>query len=244
MLKILHVTDLHGNKAYYKWVKEQSTNFDVICISGDLIGSANLSSSYNNNSFDEQKQVTQWLEEMMLPVFICSGNHDVITDDDNLYDLNLNDFDSSIDDTDGDFNSSEFSDSFNDEIEEEGRCTWLNEIKNKNIRADNSIETINGVTFGVVPYHYNGLLSHFSGCNIVLHHEPPAHTATAIQEGEDFGNIKLYEALKSHLLSPDYILCGHVHHPNSYSSKINKTIIYNPGVDSNSEIPNHRVITL
>jgi len=239
MLKILHVTDLHGHKPYYQWIHEQSENYDVICLTGDFVGSANHFSLQNNKN-DQQIFVTKWLEKMTLPVFVCSGNHDVMTEVYNEQNFNLNDFDSNIDDADDYANPY----SFDEELAEIERCTWLNSLSNKNIYADNAIHTIKRVTFGVIPYHYDGLLSRFIDCDILLHHEPPAKTATAIQEGEDFGNLKLYKALKDKLLSPDYVLSGHVHHPNSHSTKMYKTIIYNPGARFNSSIPNHKVLTL
>lgn len=37
-LTILHVTDLHFYKPYYQWILEQIGSFDVLCITGDLIG--------------------------------------------------------------------------------------------------------------------------------------------------------------------------------------------------------------
>ena len=90
----------------------------------------------------------------------------------------------------------------------------------------------------MVPYNNNNGLSRFNLCNILIHHEPPAHTATAIQQGEDFGNDELYYALKNKTISPDYVLCGHVHSPDKNRVSIHKTIICNPGASFNDTVPN------
>jgi Icc-related predicted phosphoesterase len=65
-----------------------------------------------------------------------------------------------------------------------------------------------------------------------------------MQDGADWGNSKLYQALKNKIISPDYVLCGHVHHPNKTSSRINKTVIFNPGADFTKKIPKHRILVL
>ena len=233
MLKILHVTDLHSHKPFYKWVAEQSNQYDVICISGDLIGYTKHQID-DDTVFEQQQFVIQWLEAMIKPVFVCSGNHDVINSEESDLNFNLDDFDSGIDDTD------------NWEVNEEPvsaeRCMWLNNFNNKNIYADNSIITIEGVTFGVVPYNYSGDMSQFKQCDILVHHEPPAKTNTAIQNGSDWGSEELYQALKTHVISPRFVLSGHVHHPNNKISTINRTTIYNPGADFSQNIPKHKVL--
>ena len=35
--KILHATDFHFNKSWFKFIKDIEPNFDVICITGDFI---------------------------------------------------------------------------------------------------------------------------------------------------------------------------------------------------------------
>lgn len=235
MLRILHVTDLHCHKPFYEWVSELADQYDVVCISGDLIGDG-TALLHDENKQAQQDFVIQWLEKMTKPIFVCSGNHDVITDDENDLHFNLDDFDSSIDDAN------------TWEIDEEPvdipRCTWLNGFRNENVYADNTIHTIKGITFGVVPYNYNDSLSKFKHCDVLLHHEPPATTPTAIQNELDWGNSELYQALKNNIISPDYILSGHVHHPDSTSSKVNKTVIYNPGADFTRNTPRHRILVL
>ena len=78
MLKILHITDLHGHQSFYEWVKAQSQHYDVFYISGDLIGNTPSMKTQLSTDFDQMHFVIQWLEQITIPVFICSGNHDVI----------------------------------------------------------------------------------------------------------------------------------------------------------------------
>ena len=71
-MKILHATDLHYNKSWFKFIKDIESNFDVVCITGDFI-----------DAFDEDGIAPQilytskWLANFTKPVFVCSGNHDV-----------------------------------------------------------------------------------------------------------------------------------------------------------------------
>lgn len=234
MSRILHVSDLHSHKPFYQWILEQSNKYDILCISGDLIGSNDQEypqglTPNSLRSMDEQINfVLQWLEKLTKPTFICSGNHDVESDLNEL-DFDLNCFTNNIDDIDEweidvDYYKGE-------------ACSWFSQIKNKKVYSDNAIETINGICFGVIPYQYSGSLERFKRCDIILHHEPPQKTQTAIQNGIDLGSYELYLALKSKEIVPKYLLCGHVHNPNQTEAKINLTRIYNPGIKFTQAIP-------
>ena len=68
-MKILHASDLHFDKAKFDQIF--SLEFDICCISGDLIDT-------NQKDIVGQKAwVKQWLENFKKPIFVCSGNHDV-----------------------------------------------------------------------------------------------------------------------------------------------------------------------
>lgn len=68
-MKILHASDLHFDKA--KFDRILSLEFDICCISGDLIDT-------NQKDIIGQKAwVKRWLENFKKPIFVCSGNHDV-----------------------------------------------------------------------------------------------------------------------------------------------------------------------
>ena len=70
-MKILHVTDLHGNLPWYHWLAREAPKYDLVCISGDLI---------NLDDFARRQilEVTKVLAEIRTPLAICSGNHDTI----------------------------------------------------------------------------------------------------------------------------------------------------------------------
>ena len=68
-MKILHASDLHFDKAKFDQILD--LEFDVCCISGDLIDAS-------QNGVSEQKAwVRQWLGNFKGKIFVCSGNHDV-----------------------------------------------------------------------------------------------------------------------------------------------------------------------
>ena len=74
-LKVLHVSDLHFNQTQFEWAAEQSCNYDVLCVSGDL-----LDDSLNQllSSKEQIEWIKQWTLTLSIPTFICSGNHDQI----------------------------------------------------------------------------------------------------------------------------------------------------------------------
>lgn len=68
-MKILHASDLHFDKVKFDQIL--GLEFDVCCISGDLIDAS-------QNGVSEQKAwVGRWLENFKGLIFVCSGNHDV-----------------------------------------------------------------------------------------------------------------------------------------------------------------------
>jgi Icc-related predicted phosphoesterase len=71
-MKILHTTDLHFNKHWFKWIENQQNNFDIFCISGDFLDSS--SDESKNKQID---WITKWIKRFEQPLFVCSGNHDL-----------------------------------------------------------------------------------------------------------------------------------------------------------------------
>ena len=68
-MTILHASDLHFDKAKFDQILD--VEFDVCCISGDLIDAS-------QKGVSEQKAwVRRWLENFKGRIFVCSGNHDV-----------------------------------------------------------------------------------------------------------------------------------------------------------------------
>ncbi len=231
-MKILHITDLHSYKPFYQWVAEQAHHYDAICITGDLIAGAGHYAA--NESVEQQIAfIKQWSSTITTPLFLCSGNHDLDVEDELNFDPN--DFSSAIDDEDGYHQS--------DAIDVAPSSNWLLNCKSHNVFTDGDIQTINHITIGVAAYQTEQL-SRYAQCDILLHHEPPANTKTAIQDNTDWGSECLFEALNNKVISPQYVLCGHVHKPLKNLDNIHNTVIYNPGASFIAQEPKHNIITL
>ena len=117
---------------------------------------------------------------------------------------------------------------------------WLSNDDTHSVHFDNSITSIDGIKFGCVPYGAN--LEPFANCDVLLHHEPPSGSKTAKQNGTDFGSLTLRHALKTKVLNPSYILCGHVHKPLSSAVKIGGCVVVNAGGIHSDKQPSHAMI--
>ncbi len=128
----------------------------------------------------------------------------------------------------------------NHDLDELGECDWLHELKSPNIYVDEQKPVFNGIRFGIVA-HMAPEYARFADCDILLTHVPPQNTDTSSQQqGElrqDWGDFELYDLLASCVLSPRYVLCGHVENPISLSDKIANTTIINPGTAHNKASP-------
>lgn len=64
-MRILHLTDLHGRRAWYRWLIHAAVSYELICLTGDLI--------------DHERDVPyvrRALRRLRAPLALCSGNHD------------------------------------------------------------------------------------------------------------------------------------------------------------------------
>ena len=74
LVRILCLSDLHGQQAWYAWVLREAGRYDLITIAGDLV-----------DMFRATYPQLEYLREQWLPAFFetgsalaaCSGNHDV-----------------------------------------------------------------------------------------------------------------------------------------------------------------------
>ena len=71
-MRILHTTDLHFNKKWFKWIEEQQSNFDIFCITGDF-----LESSKDESLLEQIDWISKWMRSFKKSLFVCSGNHDI-----------------------------------------------------------------------------------------------------------------------------------------------------------------------
>jgi Icc-related predicted phosphoesterase len=69
---ILHVTDLHLNERWFRWLAESAPSRDLLCISGDLL---DRNSPVHHR--DQVGLVAEWLRAIKGPLCLCSGSHDL-----------------------------------------------------------------------------------------------------------------------------------------------------------------------
>jgi len=73
-MRILHLADLHLRLEWYKWIDEQSDNYDVLVITGDLLNAFPL----DKTPLPRQAKFVQgWLKMLAKPAVVCTGNHDI-----------------------------------------------------------------------------------------------------------------------------------------------------------------------
>lgn len=72
-MNILHCTDFHGNKRWFDWLTHASDRHDAICLSGDLLARECWAQGER-----EIPWITDWVRSFPRPLFICSGNHDIV----------------------------------------------------------------------------------------------------------------------------------------------------------------------
>jgi len=122
---------------------------------------------------------------------------------------------------------------------------WLLNIDFSNYYSDNTIKTIENVKFGCYPYIGADGYFEFDECDVLITHVPPVKTKTSIHKnGTDWGDKELYNAIKNKIISPKILLCGHIHKPLVTVDTLKNTTIFNPGVNANSEIPEHHKIEI
>ena len=74
MMKILHVSDLHARPAWYQWLVEESSRYDLVCLTGDILNLGDV-----NGVPDEQiHTVLTYLKNIKAPLACVSGNHDLL----------------------------------------------------------------------------------------------------------------------------------------------------------------------
>ncbi len=70
-MKILHVSDLHANLRWFDWLRREAAKFDLVCITGDLVGRPR-----DPNLGQQIAEVCARLTGLAAPLAVCSGNHD------------------------------------------------------------------------------------------------------------------------------------------------------------------------
>ncbi|OUR79603.1 hypothetical protein A9Q83_04185 [Alphaproteobacteria bacterium 46_93_T64] len=225
-MQFLHVTDIHFDKSIFNWISKRAGDFDAVCLTGDFMSEA------GENEGSPEKQIARmlsWLEDLPKPVFMCSGNHDVLEPDLSMGALEAL------------FVEDEEYMEFSSQPEMPQEETWLSKIGLPGVYTDGAIVDLDGVKIGCMPYqgedHYK-----FQECDVLLCHVPPAKTKVSIGQFGDYGCPKLRRSLQTGLLKPTYLLSGHIHIPVSNTDKVNGVNLVNPGWGNWSSEPRHAII--
>jgi uncharacterized protein len=189
--------DLHFNLKQFQYLLKQQQNYDILCLSGDLLDSSKQELNW------QKQEIATLLAKFSKPVFICSGNHDV------------------------------------DGAAEHNH--YLDIDKKDNLYLDGRIKTIEHIRFGVMGYGCADM-EPFARCDILLTHVPPAHTKVAQDRKGDWGDAALYAKLKSGVLEPKFVFCGHVEQPLAQRVIVNKTVVVNAGANHEDSVPRVGVI--
>jgi Icc-related predicted phosphoesterase len=240
-MKILHLSDLHFNQTWLDWATHKATNYDLVCVSGDL-----LDMFSRKGHFWGVITVKKWTERFPTNLALCSGNHDGSSPD-RIPDTGLLPMLQA-----------------EDRREAEKLLLlerWMDALERPGLITDNRtrlVETASGpVVVTTLPYNFwgqappKGLLKDGGQlrkeCNapwIVLHHEPPSSELV----GGFFGNRGLSERIVSY--SPDFVLSGHIHlqpYRGDFAERLGRTWCFNPGAPDEigtaaAAEPNHIVI--
>ena len=70
-MRILHCSDLHGNRAWFNWLVKAAGNYDLVCVTGDHLDLTDF------QSIDTQiSMVRTTFEALGSPAALTSGNND------------------------------------------------------------------------------------------------------------------------------------------------------------------------
>jgi len=237
-MKILHLSDLHLNRAWLEWAGQQAPHYDLVCVSGDLL-----------DMFSRQVPlygmvvIKKWADEFPGRLALCSGNHDgndpAMTPPAHLLPrLGVKDRRHA------------------EKLMLQER--WMDALARAEVITDGRSELLpigeNRVVVTTIPYDFTAVLWHEdlwragarlrreSGAPwIVLHHEPPAGS----QVGGPFGNNGLPYFVEEY--QPNFLLSGHIHlqpYRGGFAERLGATWCFNPGVPDSAEgatakQPNH-----
>jgi predicted phosphodiesterase len=240
-MKILHLSDLHLNRAWLEWAGQQAPHYDLVCVSGDLL-----------DMFSRQAPlygmvvIKKWADEFPGRLALCSGNHDgndpAMTPPAHLLPrLGVKDRRHA------------------EKLMLQER--WMDALARAEVITDGRSELLpiseNRVVVTTIPYDFTAVLWHEdlwragarlrreSGAPwIVLHHEPPTDTKV----GGPFGNSGLPYLVEKY--QPNFLLSGHIHlqpYCGDFAERLGGTWCFNPGAPDEigttaAAEPNHIVI--
>lgn len=120
--------------------------------------------------------------------------------------------------------------------------SWVRDLKRKNVWVDGDRFELGGYNFYCHPWP-EPLPPAMADEIWIIHHPPAGSTAADSFYSGDRGDPEFAEMCQAGQ-GPRLALCGHVHTPHSWHSRIGRTFIGNPGSDSGAEWPHHVMVDL
>ncbi len=218
-MKILHLADLHCNKAAMAWVAGQMGNHDVTVIAGDFLN------MFSPAMGEQIPQVRTWLKSLPGLLVTCSGNHDFFPSTPTTRAYGNGRWLRSLMRKHALLTNE--ADGFVEVAEREG------------IWADGARFALGGWRWEVCGWSQSKPGSG-RGADILVSHAPPSNCAVAVQACHDHGDGFLTQAVNAH--QPRLVLSGHIHEPKCWHGFIGATLCLNAGCDLRAKIPAHIVI--
>lgn len=119
----------------------------------------------------------------------------------------------------------------------EGPVRWLQALRRPGLWADGDRFELSSVRFRCL--EWNGTLPRSAGAGeIWISHAPPAESKAATNHlGEDWGDFEMGELCRTER-GPRLLLGGHVHSRQSWTERIGRTTVINPGFAGRAPRPN------
>lgn len=119
---------------------------------------------------------------------------------------------------------------------------WLTEFRGPSRWVDGDCFGVAGARFRCIPWM--GAFPRKTSDDVWLTHQPPEGAVGISRGGAGWGSFELTEVLQNGS-SPRIVLCGHIHDPQLWRSKIGRTWALNPGrAKEASLVPNFIEIDL
>ena len=72
-MRILHISDFHGNEPWFEWAHSVMRRFDLCVYSGDWLAFG------RDDIWQQIARVSHWIRDCPVPLVTCSGNHDGVS---------------------------------------------------------------------------------------------------------------------------------------------------------------------
>lgn len=221
--KILTVGDLHADWAWFRWLRRQASNFDLVCLPGDLsdflVGQRRLAA--------QRRKILRELAQLAAagtPVAVAEGNHDAVDPGWLCPAPGL---------------ESVMLPGFSAAISAGSRRLVITLCPDTYFGGEQSDRAVARLfASGAAIRDEEGLPW------LVIHHEPPDSTPIC---GDAIGSGQLAGLVMRH--QPDLVICGHIHQApfmrsmgGNWYHRIGRTLLLNAGQSRKTPWPCHILI--